>query len=63
MDSLTGFVFGTQPPQSSADALIARARGDQQRAQTIYSAIREKMNAKWAGQPKKDMDIAMAASL
>jgi TolB-like protein/class 3 adenylate cyclase/Tfp pilus assembly protein PilF len=54
-------LFGTQPPQSSADALIARARGDQQRAQTIYSAIREKINAKWAGQPKKDMDIAMAA--
>ena len=55
------YVFGTQPPQSSADALIARARGDQQRAQTIFAAIREKMNAKWAGQPKKDMDIAMAA--
>src|SRR4029453_8298336 len=55
------YVFGPHPPQSSADALIARARGDQQRAQTIYAAIREKMNAKWAGQPKKDMDIAMAA--
>jgi hypothetical protein len=47
------YVFGTQPPQSSADALIARARGDQQRAQTIFAAIRKKMNAKWAGQPKR----------
>ena len=55
------YVFGTQPPQSSADALIARARGDQQGAQTIFAAIREEMNAKWAGQPKEDMDIAMAA--
>ena len=36
---------------------IARARGDQQKAQAIYSAIREKMKAKWAGQPKKDIGL------
>jgi tetratricopeptide (TPR) repeat protein len=56
-------MFGARPLHSSADAFIARARGDQQKAQAIYSGIREKMTTKWAGQPKKDMDIAMAASL
>ena len=56
-------MFDAQPPHSSADAFIARARGDQQKAQAIYSAIREKMNAKWAGLPKRDIEIAKAARI
>ena len=56
-------MFEGQRPQSWADGLIARARGDQQKAQAIYSAIREKMTTKWAGLPKKDLDLAKAASL
>ena len=56
-------MFDAQPPHSSADAFIARARGDQQKAQAIYSAIREKMNAKWAGLPQRDIEIAKAAKI
>ena len=56
-------MFDAQPPHSSADAFIARARGDQQKAQAIYSAIREKMNAKWAGLPQRDIAIAKAARI
>ena len=56
-------MFDAQPPHSSADAFIARARGDQQKAQAIYSAIREKMNAKWAGLPQRDIEIAKAARI
>jgi TolB-like protein/class 3 adenylate cyclase/Tfp pilus assembly protein PilF len=56
-------MFDGQPPQSWADGLIARARGDQQKAQAIYSAIREKMNAKWAGLPQRDIEVAKAARI
>jgi TolB-like protein len=56
-------MFDGQPPQSSADALLARARGDQQKAQAIYSALREKMTTKWAGPPQRDLDLAKAAEL
>jgi serine/threonine protein kinase/tetratricopeptide (TPR) repeat protein len=52
-----------QPPHSSSDAFLARARGDQQKAQAIFSAIREKMNAKSGGVPKTAFEIARAARL
>jgi len=51
-------MFDGQPPQSWADGLIARARGDQEKARAIFSAIREKMNAKWADLPQRDIEIA-----
>jgi len=53
--------FGGQPPQSWADGLIARARGDQEKARAIFSAIREKLEVALAGQPKKDLEFARAA--
>ena len=58
----TGMFHG-QPPQSWADGLIARARGDQEKARAIFSAIREKMNAKWADLPQRDIEIAKAARI
>jgi hypothetical protein len=54
-------LFGGQPPQSWADGLIARARGDQEKARAIFSAIREKLEVALAGQSKKDLDFARAA--
>lgn len=56
-------MFDAKPPDSSADAFLARARGDQQKAQALYSAIREKVSAKWAGPPQKYFEIAKAARL
>ena len=54
-------MFDGQPPQSWADGLVARARGDQEKARAIFSAIREKLEVEWAGQPKKDLEFARAA--
>jgi hypothetical protein len=54
-------MFDGQPPQSWADGLIARARGDQEKARAIFSAIREKLEVALAGQPKKDLEFARAA--
>jgi tetratricopeptide (TPR) repeat protein len=54
-------MFDGQSPQSWADGLIARARGDQEKARAIFSAIREKLEVALAGQPKKDLEFARAA--
>jgi tetratricopeptide (TPR) repeat protein len=56
-------LFDGQPPQSWADGLVARARGDQQKAKGIFSAVREKLEVEWAGQPKKDLEFVRAARL
>ena len=56
-------MFDGQSPQSWADGLVARARGDQQKARAIFSAVREKLEVAWAGQQKKDWDFAKAARL
>jgi tetratricopeptide (TPR) repeat protein len=56
-------MFDGQPPQSWADGLVARARGDQQKAKAIFSAIREKFEVALAGQPKKDLEFARTARI
>ena len=54
-------MFDAQPPHSSADAFIARARGDQQKAQAIYSAIREKIEREMGRPAEKRFEFARAA--
>ncbi|MFN2541366.1 MAG: tetratricopeptide repeat protein, partial [Chthoniobacterales bacterium] len=52
-----------KPPHSSADAFLARASGDQEKAQALYSAIREKKSEEWGESPKKEFVIAKAATI
>jgi len=47
--------FGGQPPQSWADGLLARARGDRQKAQAVFSDARKRIDATW-GNGVKDQD-------
>ncbi len=55
-------MFEGSRPQSSADGLVARARGDQEKAQAIFAAAREKLAATWPAQPEAS-DFAKAAIL
>jgi tetratricopeptide (TPR) repeat protein len=47
-------VFDGQPPESWADGLIARLRGDKQKAQTVFAAARKKWDATWGDKPKDE---------
>jgi TolB-like protein/Tfp pilus assembly protein PilF len=48
-------VVGGQPPQSWADGLVARLRGDKQKAQAVFAAARKRVDAAW-GDKSKDAD-------
>jgi eukaryotic-like serine/threonine-protein kinase len=54
---------GGQPPESWADGLIARARGDEQKAQVVFAAAREKWDATWGNKPKDEGYVADLARL
>jgi len=54
---------GGQPPESWADGLIARARGDGQKAQVVFAAAREKWDATWGNKPKDEGYVADVARL
>jgi tetratricopeptide (TPR) repeat protein len=45
--------LGGQPPESWADGQVARARGDKQKAQAVFAAMRKKVDATW-GYKSKD---------
>jgi serine/threonine protein kinase/Tfp pilus assembly protein PilF len=45
-------IFLGQPPESWADGLIARARGDKQKALAVFAAVRKKWDATWGDKPK-----------
>jgi tetratricopeptide (TPR) repeat protein len=46
--------FGGQPPESWADGQVARARGDEQKALAVFAAAREKLDATWGDDKRKD---------
>jgi TolB-like protein len=57
-------VFGPgQSPESWGDGLIARARGDKQKAQAAFAAAREKVDARLRDNPKDASDLADIAKL
>jgi TolB-like protein/predicted Ser/Thr protein kinase/Tfp pilus assembly protein PilF len=55
--------LGGQPPESWADAQIARARDDKQKALAIFAAARKKMDATLGDKPKDEWYFALAAKL
>jgi hypothetical protein len=59
---MAGELFDGEPPQSWADGFVARARGDEEKAQAIFAAAREKLNASPPGR-HRDSDFAKAARL
>ena len=54
---------GGQPPESWADGLIARARGDKQKAQAVFAAVRKKWDVTWGNKPKDEGYVADVARL
>jgi serine/threonine-protein kinase len=54
---------GGQPPESWADGLIARARGDKQKAQAVFAAVRKKWDLTWGNKPKDQGYVADVARL
>src|SRR5438132_387115 len=55
-------VLGGQPPESWADGLIARLRGDKQKAQAMFAAARKRVDATWGDKNKNDEYYALAES-
>jgi TolB-like protein len=56
-------VFGGQPPVSRADGEVARARGDQQKALTVFATARKKLEATWSDKPRDEEYFKQAAML
>jgi serine/threonine protein kinase/Flp pilus assembly protein TadD len=56
-------VFGGQAPESWADGLVARARGDKQKAQSVFAAARKRLDATWGDKPKDGSYFAEVARL
>jgi eukaryotic-like serine/threonine-protein kinase len=55
-------VFGGQPPVSRADGEVARARGDKQKALTVFATARKKLEATWSDKPKDEEYFRWAAT-
>jgi TolB-like protein/predicted Zn-dependent protease len=59
-----GFVHEPgQPPESWADGEIARARGDNQKAQSVFAAARKRMDATWENKAKDESYFMQIAEL
>jgi serine/threonine protein kinase len=56
-------VFGGQPPVSRADGEVARARGDKQKALTVFATARKKLEAIWSDKPKDEEYFRQVAML
>jgi hypothetical protein len=56
-------VVGGQPPESWADGLVARLRGDKQKAQLVFSNARKRMDATSGSKVKDESDFAQMARL
>src|SRR5438132_12985170 len=54
-------VLGGQPPESWADGLIARLRGDKQKAETVFAGARKRVDATWGDKNKNEEYFALAA--
>jgi tetratricopeptide (TPR) repeat protein len=57
------FVHDGQPPESWADGQVARARGDEQKAQAVFAAARKRLDATWENKVKDDSYFGAAAEL
>ena len=54
-------IFGGQPPESSDDGAVARARGDKQKALAAFAAARKKVEAKWGDKLKDAANVVDVA--
>jgi serine/threonine protein kinase len=54
-------IFGGQPPESSDDGVVARARGDKQKALAAFAAARKKVEAKWGDRLKDAANVVDVA--
>jgi tetratricopeptide (TPR) repeat protein len=52
-----------QPPESWANGQIARARGDNQKAQSVFAAARKRQDATWENKVKDESYFKLAADL
>ena len=50
-----------EQPSGWAEGLVARARGDKQKALAVFAAARKKVDATWGGKPKDASYFADAA--
>ena len=57
------FIYDGQPPESWANGQIARARGDNQKAQSVFAAARKRLDATWENKVKDESYFAEAAGL
>jgi hypothetical protein len=46
------YVYDGQPPETWADGLVARARGDKQKALAAFSGARKNLETTWGDKPK-----------
>jgi serine/threonine protein kinase/Tfp pilus assembly protein PilF len=60
---LADAAFGGEPPQSWANGLLARARGDEEKAQAVFSAARQKADVVWGDKVKDEDYFAQIATL
>jgi TolB-like protein len=56
-------VVGGHPPESWADGLVARSRGDKQKAQAVFAAARKRLDATWGGKSKDEEYFVQVARL
>jgi len=56
-------VFDGQPPESWADGLIARLRGDKQKTRAVFAAARKRVDATWSDKPKDEAYFERVARL
>jgi tetratricopeptide (TPR) repeat protein len=57
------FVHDGQPPESFADGQVALARGDKEKALSVFEAARKKWDATWGDNPKDKEYFRQAAVL
>ncbi|MEY2487201.1 MAG: eukaryotic-like serine/threonine-protein kinase [Verrucomicrobiota bacterium] len=59
----TGGVFRGSPPDRLADGIVARFRGDQSKANAVFTRVREKFDAAWGDKARNHRYFARVASL
>jgi TolB-like protein/predicted Ser/Thr protein kinase len=57
------YVHGGHPPESWADGQVARARGDKQKARSVFAAARKRLDATWENKVKDEWYFAEVARL
>jgi TolB-like protein len=57
------YVLDGQPPESWADGLVARLRGDKQKALAVFAGARKRLDATWGDKPKDEAYFEQVARL